>query len=262
MTKLLFIAASLLATSIAQAQTTEEVDQVAFMHSLVCSADAELSTELKQLLTDNQQAKSVRDTFQVFAKDPKNALGSTLSAFDEMGKKAKADLYAKYEKEIKEAAAQIAKEQNITLEEAEELLVNSEVQKAVAQQLGMDPKAAIVRGTVQSCTGVTTLQAIIAEKGCKDSTGAAIDITAALEFCSSIAPQMLNLELNEEQVNTIQTELQKQIEQLQQEAQANAAPFVEATNTIATEIYKTITDFVGELPQQVEIPLAPATTTP
>ncbi len=252
--------------SIASAQTAEE--QLQFMHKVACASDAEITTD-QQLLSivgaDNQFVAKARQDFQTFVASPKALIEATVNPYNAKVEETKAELTATTAAELQTAAEKYSQEKGVTIEEAKEALLVIAVDSKLAEQQVPPVKVQIYQAVSGVCELLTYIQPEITKSGCKTAAGEASDVTAAVKFCTSVAPQLAQINETSGKLNSIQQQTQALIDavtaSIQRDADTQMAPLVESIDAPFEVVVKAAMDLVA-VPEPVQTPAQPAEETP
>jgi hypothetical protein len=269
MLKIILTSLFAVTASIANAQTTEQ--QLQTNYKIVCASDAELTVdqELLSIIGDNQGAAQARQDFQTFVANPTFAIHNIVTPYNELIASIKADILSASAAELQAEAEKYVQANGGTIDEAKEIII-ANVTQSMLQQQQIPPLEVLVYQTAAGvCSTLTFIQPEIAKSGCKTASGEAIDMTAATQFCTSIAPQLALINDASSQLNSIQQQAQALIDavtaSIQRDAQAQMAPLYEAVNLPFEAVVKAALDLTQAEPliapavgSEVETPVAPA----
>ena len=265
MLKITLTAVLLMASAIASAQTAEQ-QQLLVTYKVACASDAEVSVDqqLLAIVGDNQDAALARQDFQAFVASPKSVVESIVVPYNEMLKTIKDQLTTSAPEALQADAEKYAKENGVTVEEAKEALVAMKTEEFLAQQQ-IPPLDVLVYQTVASSCGLLTyIQPEITKTGCKTPVGEVADVTAAAQFCASIAPQLSQINEISGQMNAIQQQAQALIAavtaSIQKGAEAEMTPLAESLDVPFLAVVKAAMDLVAA-PAPVLAPSLPAQDT-
>ncbi len=254
------------AASIASAQTAEE--QIQVMYKVACASDAEITTD-QQLLSivggDNQFVAKARQDFQTFVASPKALIEATVNPYNAKVEAMKAELTATTAAELQTAAEKYSQEKGVTIEEAKEALLSMAVDSKLAEQQVPPVKVQVYQAVYGVCELLTYTQPEITKSGCKTAAGEASDVTAAVKFCTSVAPQLAQINETSGKLNSIQQQTQALIDavtaSIQRDADTQMAPLIESIDAPFEVVVKAAMDLVA-VPEPVQTPAQPAEETP
>ena len=265
MLKITFTAVLLMASAIASAQTAEQ-QQLLVTYKVACASDAEVSADqqLLAIVGDNQDAALARQDFQAFVASPKSVVESIVVPYNEMLKTIKDQLTTSAPEALQADAEKYAKENGVTVEEAKEALVAMKTEEFLAQQQ-IPPLDVLVYQTVAgSCGLLNYIQPEITKTGCKTPAGEVADVAAAAQFCTSIAPQLSQINEISGQMDAIQQQAQALIAavtaSIQKGAEAEMTPLAESLDVPFLAVVKAAMDLVAA-PAPVLAPSLPAQDT-
>lgn len=229
------------------AQANNETDQMEqqrqINYKIACLSDAELTAdqELISLLGKNPTATLVREDFQLFASSPGVLIAKKMNDYD----KIKSQLIEQMKQStapevIEKAAAEYAKEKNVSVEEAKIFLLNSQAEAMILQQTGETKDSSIFTASDKGCGFIEYVKPEIEKLGCKTSSGEKVDFSVSEEFCSSISQQRSAFAKASTQLQAInqkaQFVIQSVTEALQKNAQTEMAPLLEEIKNPVNEV--------------------------
>lgn len=253
------------AASIASAQTAEEQLQVTY--KVACASDAEVTVDqqLLSIVGDNQEAAKARQDFQTFIASPKALIEATVNPYNAKVAEMKAELSTTAAAELQTEAEKYSQEKGVTIEEAKEALLAIAVESMLAQQQVPPVEAQVYQAVAGSCGILTYIQPEVTKSGCKTAAGEAADVTAATQFCASVAPQLTQINETSGKLNSIQQQAQALIAavtaSIQRDADTQMAPLFESIDAPFQGVVKAAMDLIA-VPAPVQTPELPAEETP
>jgi hypothetical protein len=250
------------AAAMAFAQTAEEQLQVTY--KVACASDAEITADqqlLSMIGSDNQEVAKARQNIQLFIASPKTLVEATVNPYNAMVAAMKAELSTTAAAELQTEAEKYSQEKGVTIEEAKEALLAIVVDSMLAQQQVPPVDVQVYQAVRGVCGLLTYIQPEITKSGCKTAAGEVADVTVAAQFCTSVAPQLAQLNETSGQLNAIQQQSQALIAavtaSIQRDADAQMAPLLEAIDAPFQVVVKAAMDLVA-VPAPVQVPEAPA----
>ena len=266
MLKIILTALIATAASIASAQTAEE--QVLLTYKVACASDAEITVD-QQLLSivggDNQDVAKARQDIQLFVASPKALIEAIVNPYNAKVAEMKAELSTTAAAELQTEAEKYSQEKGVTIEEAKEALLAIVVDSALAQQQVPPVEVQVYQAVAGVCGLLTYIQPEITKSGCKTAAGEVADVTAAAQFCTSVAPQLAQISETSGQLNSIQQQAQALIAAVtasnQRDADTQMAPLMDAIDAPFQVVVKAAMDLIA-IPAPVQVPEAPVEETP
>lgn len=266
MLKIILTALIATAASIASAQTAEE--QVLLTYKVACASDAEITVD-QQLLSivggDNQDVAKARQDIQLFVASPKALIEAIVNPYNAKVAEMKAELSTTAAAELQTEAEKYSQEKGVTIEEAKEALLAIVVDSALAQQQVPPVEVQVYQAVAGVCGLLTYIQPEITKSGCKTAAGEVADVTAAAQFCTSVAPQLAQISETSGQLNSIQQQAQALIAavtaSIQRDADTQMAPLMDAIDAPFQVVVKAAMDLIA-VPAPVQVPEAPVEETP
>jgi hypothetical protein len=250
------------AASMASAQTAEEQLQVTY--KVACASDAELTVDqqLLSIVADNQEAAKARQDFQTFVASPKALIEATVNPYNATVEAMKAELSTTAAAELQTEAEKYSQEKGVSIEEAKEALLTIAVESALAQQQVPPVDVLVYQAVAGSCGILTYIQPEITKSGCKTAAGEVADVTAAAKFCTSVAPQLAQINETSGKINTIQQQVQALIAavtaSLQRDAEAQMSPLIDSIDAPFEVVVKAAMDLIAvPAPAPVQAPAQP-----
>lgn len=232
----LFVPMSLMAQ---EAPTPAEGPDVGF-YQLMCSSVGDMTPELQQEFVSSAQLQQFRQQLQAFLATPVQVLAEAEQGYLELDQQVIDFAIQQMGPALGEQVlALLASEEgaNLTPEQAQEIVLAPVVQNIkVENQLPLSAGEVMV-GTVQSSCGFAVeFEALMTADGCKDLSGAALDLQASQALCASVAPKLATLDTVNQSITLIQEEAQAQIDAIIEQADAAIAPLAEQGEEAFTEL--------------------------
>jgi hypothetical protein len=248
MTKNLILITATFLSGVTYAQQNDEQQKaIETTYKVICGSDAELvaDAELMQLIGSNQQAVQARQAFQAFIASPKAAVEKAIAEADAAVAQAKTEVEQaiatepKAAESVKQLAEQYAKENNVSMEEAQAVAIAYFVDYVLMQKTGVDSKniknSSVYSAVASSCNLMNYAQTEITKSGCKKTSGEVVDMTEASQLCQSVSKDLQDILQSSSQIQQIQQQAQALIQATTQaingDANAKIAPIAEAMNT-------------------------------
>ncbi len=270
MLKIILTALIFAGASVASAQTPEEQQQqqLEVTYKVACATDVEVAADqqLLSIVGDNQDAAKARADFQAFVASPKAVVEGIVTPYNDMLASLEEQLVTTSAAELQTEAEKVVQQNGGTIEEAKKALIATAIENTLAQQQIPPLKALVYQATTESCGILSYIKPEITKTGCKTPAGEDVNMTAATEFCASIAPQMALIGEASGQINMIQQQTQTLIDavtaSINRDAQNQMAPIMESMNTPFEELVKTAMDLIA-VPEPIQVPnLPPKEVTP
>jgi hypothetical protein len=148
MTKNFIFIATTIVSGVTYAQQTDEQKAIETTYKVICASDAELvaDTELMQLIGSNPQAVAARESFQAFITSPKASVEKVVADAETSIAEAKAEVEQTVASNpeaaaaVKQYAEKYAKDNNVSIEEAQTAAIAFFVDYILTQKTGVDSK--------------------------------------------------------------------------------------------------------------------------